>query len=590
MNTPDTTTAVKLLLKYLKAEGVEYIFGIPGGPLMPLYEALFESSDITPIMAKHEEGAAFMADGYARVSGKLGVCCVTSGPGCTNAVTGIAVSYADGIPIMMITAQIATGAFGRGAIQESTAHGVDIIDLLKPLTKASMMLIRADKMGEMVRHLLRVAMSGKRGPVHLNIPADLAKKPIPAERISQTQLQQPNFNFDRTALKKASQILLRAKRPAILAGNGVNLSGAFEELKKISERLAIPVATTAKAKGAFPEDHILSLGVFGFAGSPRAEAYLLSENVDVLLAIGTNLDEDATAGWDARLAPSEALIQIDIDPKEVGKNYPVAVPVIGDAKTIINEFLFQIERDAKWLEVRKRSLEDITRFRAQHPWCIDEEKMDSDAVPLKPQRLIKDLGEVLPQDAIVFCDMGNHMAWAFHYLKMTQPKSFFHCLGFASMGYGTAAVIGAKLAAPDRPVIAIVGDASFAMNGMEVHSAVEHRVPVIWIIMNNGGHGMVYHGEKIQFGNRFHHSLFQKQLDIRKIGEAMGALSFRITDPGELCDVMKQALTCDRPVVIDAIIDVEEIPPVGSRLKALDKFFLEEAKPSVNGHAKAYAD
>jgi len=572
----ETITAVKLLLQYLKAEGVEYIFGIPGGPLMPLYEAIFETGDIIPIMAKHEEGAAFMADGYARATGRLGVCCVTSGPGCTNATTGIAVSYSDGIPLLIVTAQVATSAFGRGAIQESSGYEVDVVDLFKPITRASVMLIRADKMGETIRHLLRVAMNGKRGPVHLNIPADLAKKPVPIEKIYSMKPQYTTMNFDRDAIKTASKWLIRAKRPAILAGNGANLSGAHPELKKLSERLLIPVATTVKAKGVFPEDHILSLGVFGFAGSPRSEAYLLEGEVDVLLAIGTSLGEDATSGWDVRLSPQEALLHIDIDPIGVGKNYPVTVPLIGDAKAILNELLYQVDRDVKWLEGGKKSLDDITKFRARYPWCVDEEKMDSDAIPLKPQRLMKDLAQVLPQDAVIFCDMGNNMAWAFHYLKLTRPNSFYHCLGFASMGHGTAASIGAKLAFPNRPVIAIVGDAAFAMNGMEIHTAVENDIPVIWLIQNNGGHGMVYHGEQIQFGNRFHHSLFQKPMDLCKMAEAMGAVSFRVTDPGQLCTVLPQALACGKAVVIDAVIDVEERPPIGSRMKSLDRFFEDE--------------
>lgn len=585
----ESITAVKLLLKYLKKEGVEYIFGVPGGPLMPLYEALFETREINPIMAKHEQGAAFMADGYARVSGKLGACCVTAGPGCTNAVTGIAVSYADGIPILLITAQVATSVFGKGAMQESTPYEIDAVELFKPLTRASLMLIRPEKMGETIRYLLRAAKDRKRGPVHLNLPADFAKRFVPSEDMAATPTPLVSMPFDRDSIKAASQWLLRAKKPAILAGNGINFSEAYDELKALSEKLLIPVATTAKAKGVFPEDHILSLGVFGFASSPRAESYLLSQEVDVLLAIGTSLDENATAGWNPRLLPREALLHIDIDSREIGKNYPATVPLIGDAKAILTELLFQIDRDAKWIEVKKKTLDDIVQFRAQHPRCLEEEKMDSDALPLKPQRLMKDLNEALPQNAIIFSDMGNHMAWAFHYLQLCRPKSFYHCLGFASMGYGTVAPIGAKLAAPDRPVIAIVGDGSFAMNGMEIHTATENNIPVIWLVHNNGGHGMVYMGEKIQFGGRFHHSLFQKPMDICKMAEGMGALAIRITKPGELKTVISTALAANKPVVIDAVIDVEEVPPFGSRMKALDKFFENSHEFEGNSLPKNHA-
>ena len=565
-------TAAQLLVRYLEAEGVKYAFGIPGGPLMPIYEALHDSGRIQTVLAKHEEGAAFMADGYARVRRGLGVCLATSGPGCTNTVTGIATSFADGVPVLLITAQVSTEAFGKGAIQESTAQGVNVIDILRPMTKASLMLHRADKMGETIRHLLRTAMSGRPGPVHLNIPADLATKFSAPEDVHASKHRHSNFYFDRDSIKQAAQYLLRARSPAILAGNGINLSGAYDELKRLAEKLLIPVATTVKAKGAFPEDHLLSLGVFGFAGSPRADAYLLSGQPDVLLAVGTSLGEDATNGWDPRLKPKEALLQIDIDPHQIGNNYPVKVSLLGDAKTVLAELLHELNRQMQWVE-SPRSMEKIHEFRRQYPWCVGEEKMYSEEIPLKPQRLMNDLSAVLPRDAIVFCDMGNHMAWAFHYLRMTRPHSMFHCLGFASMGHGVTACIGAKLAAPDRPVVAIVGDAGFAMNGMEVHTAVENNIPVVWLVLNNGGHGMVYHGENALFGGRFHTGLYRHPLDLCKMAEAMGASGRRVTRPGELRETLETALLDGRPTVIDAVIDREEVPPVGSRMKALDKFF-----------------
>jgi acetolactate synthase I/II/III large subunit len=568
-----TITAVELLLRYLKEEGVDYIFGIPGGPLMPLYEAVFKTKFMTPILTKHEQGAAFMADGYARVSGKIGACCVTAGPGCTNAVTGMAVSYADGIPVFLITAQVATTAFGRGAMQESTPFEVDIVELLKPVTRASMMLIRSEKMAETLRHLFRVAKDRNRGPVHLNLPADLAKRAVTYEPYHGGGFAAPRLEFDRESIRAASQWLLRAKHPAILVGNGVNFSGAHEELKTLSEKLLIPVATTAKAKGVFSEDHVLSLGVFGFAGSPRSDAYLLSGDVDVLLAIGTGLNENATSGWDKRLNPKEAFLQIDIDPKKIGKNYQVTVPLVGDAKAVLTELLYQIDRDAQWLESRRRSLFDIKQFRARVPRCVDEMKMSSDAVPIKPQRLMKDLNEALPQNAIIFSDMGNHMAWAFHYLQLCRPQSFYHCLGFASMGYGTVAPIGAKLAAPDRPVVSIIGDGSFAMNGMEIHTATEYGIPVVWIVENNGGHGMVYMGENLQFGGRFHCSLFQRPMDICKMAEAMGAQAFHVDKPGEIGSALSSAIASNKPTVINVVIDAEEVPPFGARMAMLDSFF-----------------
>jgi acetolactate synthase-1/2/3 large subunit len=571
-----TTPAVQLLLKYLEAEGIQYIFGIPGGPLMPLYEALHERQRIRHVLTKHEEGAAFMADGYARVRRGLGVCCMTTGPGATNAVTGVATSYADGVPVLILTAQVSTSALGRGAFQETSAHHMGLVDLFRPITKASVMLVRADKMGETIRHLIRVALTGRQGPVHLNIPADLARKLVTDETIHRTRSVSFTAYFDRDSVKKAAQLLVRSSRCAILAGHGVNISGASEELRRLSERLMIPVATTVKGKGCFPEDHTLSLGVFGFAGSPRAEACLLDGELDVLLTIGTGLGEMSTNGWDERLQPKESLMQIEIDPEKMGHTYPVDIPLIGDAKTVLSEILFQVNREAKWVD-RVPSMDLVYGIREKHPWANNLSAYKSDDVPLKPQRLMKDLQEALPKDALVFVEIGNSMSWAFHYLKVIHPHSFFHCLGLAAMGYGTTACLGAKLAMPHRPVISIVGDASFLMNGNEVHTACEYNIPIVWIIQNNGGHGMIYHGECVQFQGRFHNSLFRQPVDYGKFAQSLGALSFRVERPGELGPVLAQALKTGQPCVIDVPIDPMEAPPIGSRFKALNRYF--DGKP-----------
>ena len=568
-------TAATLLLKYLEAQGVRYIFGIPGGPLMPIYEAMHSQGGIRPVLAKHEEGAAFMADGYARMRRGLGACCVTAGPGCTNAVTGISTSFEDGIPVFLITAQVATGALGRGALQECADNGLGVVEMFRPITKASVMLNRADKLGETVRYLLRMALSGKPGPVHFSLPADIAREIIADEPASRFPEDLKPKYFSRESVKEASRILIRAKKPAILAGGGINLSGAYEELKHVSKRFAIPVATTFKAKGAFPEDDALSMGIFGFASSPKADAYLLSGEVDVLLAVGTGLGEDATNAWDKRLMPKDALLQIDVDPVQIGKNYPAKVGLLGDAKTVLTELSHQMEREMRWMESMPRSAEPAREFLSRHPGCVQMEKMSSEQVPLKPQRLMRDLGDALPEDAAIFCDIGDHMAWALHYLRVNQPHSVFHCLGFASMGYGISACIGAKLAAPHRPVIAVVGDAGFAMNGMEVHTACEYDIPVIWLVLNNGGHGMVYHGENILFGGDFHYSLFRRPIDICKLASSLGALSYRVSRPGELGGTLEECLRTGKPAVIEAMVDPEEVPPVGSRMKAVEQYIAQ---------------
>lgn len=571
---PSTVSAIELLVKYLEAEGVEYIFGIPGGPLMPLYEAVFASGRIKPILAKHEGGAAFMADGYARVGRGLGVCCATSGPGATNLVTGVAAAYADSIPMLVLTAQVATGAFAKGAAQDGTVHCVDVVEMFKPITKMSTMLVSGEKMGDMVRLAIRTALTGRRGPVHLNLPADLVKKQVPLNLIPPERFRPAPAAFDRDAIREASKQLLRAKRPGILIGHGANLSGANAEIRALAERLMIPVATSPKAKGAFPEDHVLSMGVLGFAGSPRADDYFLSGEMDVLLVVGCSLGELSTHAWDPRLQPTSSLIQIDIDPEQIGKNYPTSVGIVGDAKACLHELLFQADRDRKWLEKPPvRSLESVQTFKSDRPWCLAPEKSLSDAMPIKPQRLIHEMRQWLPDDAVLFVDIGNSMAWAIHYFRISEPNTFHVNLGMGSMGHAVAGAVGGKLAAPGKPVVALVGDAAFAMNGMEIHTAVDHRVPVVWIVANNGGHGMVAHGERSQFGGKFVSSKFSQPLDIARIAEGMGARVCRVEKPGDLPKAIKSALSSGEPAVLDVLIDAEEAPPMRLRIEALARFF-----------------
>ncbi len=354
------------------------------------------------------------------------------------------------------------------------------------------------------------------------------------------------------------------------------------------------MATSPKAKGAFPENHELSLGVLGFAGCPQADAYFLAEengeaeqqnghedvheDVDVLLVVGSSLGELATHCWNPKLQPSKAMIHLDIDPTEIGKNYPVDVGMVGDAKTILTEMHFELERqlgrlepsELPDLEARAQMVRDLKR---KHPRFVEVEAFEDTSAPLKPQRLMRELEKAMPNDAILFVDIGNVMAWALHYFQVREPGTFHINLGLASMGHAVASSIGGKLAAPDRPVVALVGDAAFAMNGMEVHAAVEAQVPVVWVVMNNGGHGMVSHGERLQFKGKFQTGKFHTPLNIAKIAEGMGARSMRIEDPADFPEAFRQALASEELVVMDVLTDPAAMPPLGMRIQTLDKFF-----------------
>ncbi len=561
-----------LLLKYLENEGVEYMFGVPGLSLIPLFQALNRNTKIKPILAKHEEGAAFMADGYARVKGSLGVCFATSGPGATNLITGVATAFVDNVPVLVLTGQVATSSYGGGAFQDSTKDGVDSVLMFDPITKRSSMIISKYRAPDDIREALRVALTGKRGPVHLSLPKDIMAAEIDCELPSSTSYRPPAEYFDRRMVIEAAQQIVNAKTPVILVGTGAVTSKACEDIKELAEMLDIPVATSPKAKGAFPEDHPLSLGVLGFAGSPVAERCLTCGQTDVLLVIGASLNQITTMSWDPRLAPSKCLIHINIDPTEIGKNYKVDVPLVGDARTIVNEISFRVLRllnEGEHHEISGK--ERVAKFRQEVGMYLNPEKMTAETVPVKPQRMIKELERALPEDAILFVDTGNSMCWSIHYLQTKRPDSFICPFGLLTMGYGTCASIGGKLAAPERPVVSLIGDGCFAMNGMEVATAVNYDIPVVWIVQNNAKLGLVHEMQKEPLGGKHVVTTFKK-FDAAKVAEGLGAKGYTIERPGELQELLPKVLKDNKPAVIDCTIDSTEVPPLAGFVEGLKNF------------------
>jgi acetolactate synthase-1/2/3 large subunit len=555
-------TGANVLLEYLEQENVEYVFGIPGGPIIPLYEALYARGRIKPVLVKHEEGAAFMADGYARASGRIGVCCTTTGPGATNALTGIAVSHVDHVPVLLLTAQVATHQFGKGAFQESSPEVVDLVSLFKPVTKWSTMVHHPSRIGASMRMALRTMRSGRPGPVHLSIPLDYISQPVEEEILPPPSFRCESGLFDRRAVKESSERLLRARAPIILAGSGVNHARAWPELRALAERHRIPVATSFKAKGCFPENHPLSLGVLGPSGHPAVREYVLGPDTDMVLVIGSSLGEVSSCGYDPRLS-RKLLLQIDIDPCVIGRNFPVTVGLVGDARAILVEMLYETER-------RLRMGSAATRRRPDPP----AELKIPDDVPvsgsgLQPQEVLRELREALPHDVMLFVDNGSIRSWVGQYFPIYKEDSFFVNMGLASMGYAVAGCVGAQLARPDRQVVCLSGDASFAMNGMEVHTAVENDAPVVWIVINNGGHGMIYHGERAIYGGRFCSSIFRRAIDVCAVARGLGADGIRVEHPGELADALAEARASRRPTVIDVITELGAPPPMGARVSAI---------------------
>ncbi len=569
-----TPRLVDVFLSYLKAEGVRVVFGIPGGLLYPFFEALEADPDLRVIVSKHEEGAAFMADGYARVARRLAVCAGTSGPGATNLMTGVACAFADGVPILVVTGQAASHALGKGAAQETSREDIDIVAMFQPVTKYSAMVTSAGTMPGHLRRALRQALTGRPGPVHLNFPVDLWEKPLTEDWFDPKTYRPETNTFDRSAVQRAVEVLLAAERPTLLAGSGVGIAGAGQHLRVLAELLPARVATTPRGKGLFPEDHELSLGVFGFAGHSDARDLLLGKDIDALVTVGASLSETSTMNWNPGLGAFKTLLQLDIDVDRIGRNYPVDIPLVGDAQTILVELVYHLHRAIRDGQVPRSTWAKAPPLRRGHGRYMNSELRSSRAIPVTPARWRCDLEEVLPDDAIVFSDIGGHMLWNVHHLCMREGQRFVLNLGFGSMGHGTAAPIGAAVAEPDRPTFAIIGDACFTMNGMELITAAEYGVPVIWIVENNNMQSITFFGsKKLHPKNQpLRSSQYSRKLHVAEIARAMGLSATRIEKPGQIQDAVRKALFRREPWVVEVCVDPEIPPPLGERLESLAGF------------------
>jgi acetolactate synthase-1/2/3 large subunit len=566
------------LVKALELNGVKYIFGIPGGAIEDLNNAVYHNEKIQPIVTKNESGAAYMADGFARVSNQLGVCFATTGPGASNLITGLATAYVDGIPIVSLTGQVATSLFGKGAFQESGDEGVNIVSIFRHFTKFSGMVLDEKRSSYMIRKAIRTALASPFGPVHLSLPVDIMKKEVGDPPLP-TPSPEPNF-FDPEQLNMAASILSRAKKPVILAGWGCCLSRSAKELLALAELLDIPVATSPKGKGIFPESHPLSLGVYGFAGSPVAREYIHGQDIDVLLAVGTSFNEFMSSGWDKNLSPKEHLIHIDIDAEKIGKNFFTSVGIPGAARAVLAQICDTLThgfRDGTYErpggDNGRRAA--VREMKGKYDALYD--RAESTDRGYHPQNLIRDVQRAFPDDTVYFSEIGTMMAWTIRYLIVDRPYTFFVPLGFGGMGYSTAAAVGAKLALVDKPVVAFAGDGGFQMSGFEVATAVNYKIPVIWIVLNNAMHGMIYHGRRMfekpvpeGIPSRF------ERVDFAKIAEGLGARGISVDNDGEITrDWVSEMkiLESNQPTLIDVRIDEEAIPPIGSRIETVIRHF-----------------
>jgi acetolactate synthase-1/2/3 large subunit len=564
---------VDVFLRYLLAEEARVVFGIPGGLLHPFFEAVEASESFELIVTKHEQGAAFMADGYARATGRISVCGGTSGPGATNLLTGVACAFADGVPMLVVTGQAASHALGKGAAQETNREDMDIVAMFRPVTKYSTMVTSAASVPHHLRRALRQALTGRPGPVHLNMPVDLWEMELDEEDWFAPDTYRPRTTtFDRKAVQQAAQHLFMAEYPVFLAGSGLRFSAATDLLLTLAEMLPARVATTPRGKGIFPENHNLSMGVLGFAGHDDARKVVLGPDTDVLFTVGASLNETTTFNWSPLIRPSKALLQLDIDADRIGRNYPVDVALVGDAHAILVELVYHLHRLMGSGSPRSQ-WPYADRLRREHERHDSPALRVSDQVPVTPQRWRADLQEVLPSNAIVFSDIGGHMLFNINHLVIGGGQSFLLNLGFGSMGHGTAGPVGAALGEKDRPIFAIIGDACFTMNGLELLTAVEYDTPVIWVVENNNMHGITWHGSQLVGSRRPLDSVrYRRPLDIAAMARAMGLAAWKVDRPGQIQPVIREALSLKMPSVVEVRPDVSIPPPIGERAQSIAGF------------------
>ncbi|MEM1607061.1 MAG: biosynthetic-type acetolactate synthase large subunit [Candidatus Bathyarchaeia archaeon] len=553
-------SGAKALVEALKRENVEVIFGIPGGAILPVYDVLY-SADIKHILMRHEQCAAHAADGYARASGRVGVCMSTSGPGATNLVTGIANAYMDSSPIVAITGQVPRPFIGKDAFQET-----DIIGITTPITKCNFQVRSVAEIPKIVKTAFYIASTGRRGPVLIDLPRDVQLEEDEMNFDDKIELRgyKPVYDPHPLQVEKAVNLLLQAERPVIVAGGGVIASNASQELIALSELLMAPVATTLMGKGAMPEDHPLSLGMLGMHGTVAAN-YLVQET-DVLLAVGMRFSDRST-GNIKTFCPNGKIIHIDIDASEIGKNIRPHVPIVADAKRALQAIYARI--------VEKFNRRERTAWfnRIQELKRMHEEIIKSDNERIRPPALMAEIRRLLPNDAIITTEVGQNQMWAALYLKVYKPRTFISSGGLGTMGFGFPAAIGAKVACPKVPVVDIAGDGSFIMTEQDLASSVAWNIPVTVIVLNNSVLGMVAQWQRLFYGRRYSAIDLKGLPDFVKLAEAYGAQGFRAQSIEEFRRALKSALNSDVTTVIDVPISSEEnvlpmVPP-GQDLKNL---------------------
>ncbi len=541
-------SGAKMLIECLKREGVEVIFGYPGGVVIPIYDALFDN-DIRHILVRHEQCAAHAADGYARATGKTGVCMATSGPGATNLITGIANAYMDSIPMVAITGQVARPMIGTDAFQEADTTGITA-----PITKHNYLVQDPAELPTIIREAFHIASTGRPGPVLIDIPVDVSNAMIDDGIRATLKLAgyKPTLEGNKKQIMEAAKRIHRSKKPVVFAGGGIIASGASSELRKLIKTIKVPVITSLLGMGCYPETEDLSLGMAGMHGTKYAN--IAFTEADLIIAVGVRFDDRVT-GKLSEFARNAGVIHIDIDPAEIGKNIKADVPIVGDAKSV----LIDLEKEYKGFIAKKGRPDKgawhkrIAELKKNHPLTYDKKSSK-----IKPGYIIEKLDQLTGGDAIICTEVGQNQMWASQYYKFREPRRLLTSGGLGTMGYGFPAAIGAKIGMPDSTVIDIAGDGSIQMVSQEMATATANKIPVKIMLLNNGYLGMVRQWQELFWEKRYSHTCVHNCVDFVKLVEAYGGTGIRVKKKDEVEDAIKEALSIDRLVLVDFWIDREE--------------------------------
>ena len=556
-------TGSQIIVESLKKEGVDILFNYPGGAVLPLFDEL-QSAPFHQVLVRHEQAAVHAADGYARATGKVGVVIVTSGPGATNTVTGIATAFMDSIPVVIMTGQVPTLLIGNDAFQEA-----DIIGITRPCTKHNYLAKDVKDLARTIKEAFYVARSGRPGPVLIDLPKDVLVDSAEFKYPEKILIRgyQPTYEGHVGQIQRAVKLMLKSKKPVLYVGGGIISSNASKELTLFAEKLGIPVTMTLMGLGSIPGNHPLSLGMLGMHGTYWANMAVMES--DLLIAIGSRFDDRVTGKIEA-FAPQAKIIHIDIDPTSISKNVRVDLPIVGDCKRVLSKILSFLEDEdvGAFKTGMDKWHHQIDKFRAIHSMNYEQREM------IKPQYVIEKIFELTKGDAIISTEVGQNQMWTAQYFPFLRPRTLLTSGGLGTMGYGFPAAMGAQVAFPNKLVIDISGDGSFQMNSQELATVVQYRLPVKVVVLNNGYLGMVRQWQEFFYGKRYASvSLEGVSPDFVKLAEAYGAVGLRATKPEEVLPSLRKAFSTPEPVIIDFEIDPEEnvypMVPAGEALNQM---------------------